>query len=214
MTLNDIIQGAQGGAALQNLASQFGLTPEQTQSAVQAIIPALSHGLQRAAQDPGALGNVVSEIASGAHAGAYVDPSQTDVAANAGSGALGQIFGSPQVTAEIGQQISRVSGVDPQVIAGLLPTVASIALGGLSHALRTQGQGAVLDQGTAAPSGADAPAGGGGLFGSIMSVVQGALGGGQGGDAQSSLSTLINMFAPGVAVPPDHQQALNNILPK
>ena len=206
MTLNDIIQSAQGGGALQNLANQFGLSPEQTQSALQAIIPALSHGLQRAAQDPGALGNVVSEIGSGAHAGSYADPSQTGAAVDAGSGALGQIFGSPGVTAQIGQQISRVSGIDPQIIAGLLPAVASIAMGGLSHAMQAQGQGAVLNQGGAAS--------GGGLFGSIISAVQGALGGGQGGDAQSGLSTLINMFQPGVAVSPGHQQALDEILPK
>ena len=95
MNLNDIIQSAQGGGALQNLANQFGLSPEQTQSALQAIIPALSHGLQRTAQDPGALGNIVSEIGSGAHAGSYADPSQTGAAADAGTGALGQIFGSP-----------------------------------------------------------------------------------------------------------------------
>jgi len=206
MTLNDIIQSAQGGGALQNLANQFGLSPEQTQSALQAIIPALSHGLQRAAQDPGALGNVVSEIGSGAHAGSYADPSQTGAAVDAGSGALGQIFGSPGVTAQIGQQISRVSGIDPQIIAGLLPAVASIAMGGLSHAMQAQGQGAVLNQGGAAS--------GGGLFGSIISAVQGALGGGQGGDTQSGLSSLINMFQPGVPVSAGHQQALNQILPK
>ena len=207
MNLNDIIQSAQGGGALQNLANQFGLSPEQTQSALQAIIPALSHGLQRAAQDPGALGNVVSEIGSGAHAGSYADPSQTGAAVDAGSGALGQIFGSPGVTAQIGQQISRVSGIDPQIIAGLLPAVASIAMGGLSHAMQTQGQGAVLNQGGAAP-------GGGGLFGSIVSAVEGALSGGQGGDTQSGLSSLINMFQPGVPVSAGHQQALNQILPK
>ncbi len=207
MTLNDIIQSAQGGGALQNLANQFGLSPEQTQSALQAIIPALSHGLQRAAQNPGSLGNVVSEIGSGAHTGSYADPSQTGAAVDAGGGALGQIFGGPGVTAQIGQQISRVSGIDPQIIASLLPAVASIAMGGLSHAMQTQGQGAVLNQGGAAPSG------GGGLFGSIVSAVEGALSG-QSGDGQSGLSSLINMFQPGVPVSAGHQQALDEILPK
>jgi hypothetical protein len=207
MTLNDIIQSAQGGGAVQNLANQFGLSPEQTQSALQAIIPALSHGLQRAAQNPGSLGNVVSEMANGDHSASYADPSQTGAAVDAGGGALGQIFGSPGVSAEIGQQISRVSGIDPQVIAGLLPAVASIALGGLSHAMQAQGNGAVLDQAGAAPAG-------GGLFGSILSAVQGAIGGGQSGDLQSGLSSLINMFQPGVPVSPGHQQALNEILPK
>jgi len=206
MTLNDIIQSAQGGGALQNLANQFGLSPEQTQSALQAIIPALSHGLQRAAQNPGALGGVVSEMASGEHAGSYADTSQTGAAVDAGTGALGQIFGSSQVTAEIGQQVSRVSGVDPQIISNLMPAVASIVMGGLSHAMQTQGHGGVLD-------GAAAPAGGG-LFGSLVAAVEGAIGGGQGGDLQSGLSALINMFAPGVAVSPGHQQALDEILPK
>jgi hypothetical protein len=207
MTLNDIIQSAQGGGALQNLANQFGLSPDQTQSALQAIIPALSHGLQRAAQNPGALGGVISEMTNSAHTGSYADPSLTGAAADAGTGALGQIFGSPQITSEIGQQVSRVSGVDPQIIANLLPAVASIVMGGLSHAMQTQGQGGVLQQ-------AGGGASGGGLFGSLISAVEGAIGGGQGGELQSGLGTLINMFAPGVAVSPGHQQALNDILPR
>jgi hypothetical protein len=207
MTLNDIIQSAQGGAGLQNLASEFGLTPEQTQAAVQAIIPALSHGLQRAAQDPGALGGVIGEMSSGDHAGSYADPAQTGAAADAGTGALGQIFGGPNVTSQISQQISRVSGIDPQVIGSLLPAVTSMVMGGLSHAMQAQGHGDVLGQGAPA-------AGGGGLFGSLVSAVQGAFGSSSGGAVSPGLSTLINMFAPGVAVPPGHAQELNNILPK
>jgi hypothetical protein len=207
MTLNDIIQSAQGGAGLQNLANEFGLTPEQTQAAVQAIIPALSHGLQRAAQDPGALGGVIGEMASGDHAGSYADPAQTGAAADAGSGALGQIFGGPNVTSQISAQISRVSGIDPQLIGSLLPAVTSMVMGGLSHAMQAQGHGDVLSQGAPA-------SGGGGLFGSLISAVGGALGSSSGGNMQSGLSTLINMFAPGVAVSPGHAQELNNILPK
>ena len=203
MTLNDILQSAQGGAGLQNLGQQFGLTPDQMQSALQGIIPALSHGLQRTAQNPGALGGVIGEMASGDHAGSYADPAQTGAAADAGSGALGQIFGGANVQNEITQQISRVSGLDPGLIGQLLPAVTSMALGGLAHAMQAQGQGQALNPG--------ATAGGGGLFGTIVSAVEGAMGG---GDAQSGLSTLINMFAPGVAVPPDHAQALNQILPK
>ena len=202
MNLNDILQSAQGGAGLQNLATQFGLSPEQTQAAVQAIIPALSHGLQRAAQDPGALSGVVGEIASGAHAGSYADPSQTGAAADAGTTATGQIFGGAGTQNEIAQQIARMSGLSPQIIASLLPAVTSMALGGLAHAMHTQGQGDVLNQGTSS---------GGGLLGSLVSMVTGALGG---GGAQGGLGSLINMFAPGVAVSPDHAQALNDILPR
>jgi len=202
MNLNDIIQSAQGGAGLQNLANQFGLSPEQTQAAVQAIIPALSHGLQRTAQDPGALSGVVGEIASGAHNGSYADPAQTGAAVDAGSGALGQIFGGPGVTNQISQQISNVSGLSPAIIAMLLPAVTSMVMGGLGHAMNQQGQGAALNPGAAV--------GGGGLLGSLISMVTGSAGGG----AQGGLGSLISMFAPGMNVPADHAQALNQILPR
>lgn len=202
MNLNDILQSAQGGAGLQNLGTHFGLSPEQTQAAIQAIIPALSHGLQRTAQDPGALSGVVGEIASGAHAGSYADPSQTGAAADAGSAAMGTIFGGAGAQNQIAQQIARMSGLDPALVASLLPAVTSMALGGLAHAMHTQGQGEALDQG--------APAGGG-LLGSLVSMVTGAMGG---GGAQGGLGSLINMFAPGVAVPPHQAQALDEILPR
>lgn len=211
MNLSDILQSAQGGAGLQNLANQFGLSPEQMQAAVQATVPALSRGLQRAAQNPGALGGVIGEIASGDHAGSYSDPSQTGAAADAGSGAMGQIFGGPNVTGEIAQQISRVSGLSPEIVASLLPALTSMALGGLYHAMQSQGHGDVLNPGGAAP------ASGGGLLGTLISAVGGILGGGAGGAGGAippGLSTLINMFAPGMAVSPDHAQSLNQILPR
>ena len=67
MNLNDIIQAAQGGQGINNLANQFGLTPEQAQAAINAMIPALSGGLQQAAQDPSGLGGILSHLTSGAH---------------------------------------------------------------------------------------------------------------------------------------------------
>ncbi len=69
MNLNDIMQAAQGGQGINNLASQFGLTPEQAQAAIQAAMPAFSQGLQRLGQDPNALGGVLSHIANDVHQG-------------------------------------------------------------------------------------------------------------------------------------------------
>ena len=45
MNLNDIIQSAQGGQGINNIAQQFGISPEQAQAAIQAMLPGLSHGL-------------------------------------------------------------------------------------------------------------------------------------------------------------------------
>lgn len=229
MNLNEIMQAAQGGQGVNNLASQFGLTPDQAQSAVQAVIPAFSQALQRMGQDPNALGGVLAHIASGAHQGSFADPSQAAASGQAGGNVLGQIFGSPQVSANISQQASRVSGVSPEIIQAMLPVVASMLMGGLLHSMNSQGLGGVLGQlagAVTAPGGLGSVLEGaagqagqsGGLGGLIGGVLGGLLGGGQSGGAaqaptlQNGLNSLINMFESGVQANPAHEQGISNIL--
>ena len=232
MNLNDIIQAAQGGQGVSNLASQFGLTPEQTQAAVQAMIPAFSTGLQNTAQNPAGLGGLLSQLTSGAHQGSFTDPNQAGAAVGVGGNVLGQIFGSPQVTSQVGQQASQMSGVSPQVIQQMMPIVASMLMGGLFHSMNSQGMGGILGQLASAATapgglassfgqGAAAPAAGGGMFGGMLGNVLGGLFGGgaqqsganpQAAAMQAGLSTLTNMFQAGVQVSQAHQQGLSSIL--
>jgi hypothetical protein len=233
MNLNDIMQSAQGGEGINNLATRFGLTPDQAQAAVQAIIPAFSQGLQRMGQDPSALGGVLTHIASGVHQGSFTDASQTAAAGGAGGAVLGEIFGSPQVSQSISQQVSRVSGVSPQIIQEMLPIVASMLMGGLLHSMNSQGLGGVLGQLANAATGPGGlgsvlagaagqaeggGGGGGGLGGLISNVLGGLLGGGQGATnsqsttLQAGLNSLTNMFEPGVQASASHQQGISDIL--
>jgi hypothetical protein len=227
MNLNDIIQAAQGGQGVNNLASQFGLTPEQAQAAVQAMIPAFSMGLQRTSQDPSGLGGILAQMISGAHQGSFTDPGQASAAAGAGGGVLGQIFGSPQITSQISQQASQVSGVNPQIIQQMMPIVASMLMGGLFHHMNAQGMGGILGEllgaannpatpgPTIDPAGGAQPAGGG-LLGGLVGNVLGGLFGGSSANPQSpamqaGLNTLSSMFQAGVQVAETHQQGLTDI---
>jgi hypothetical protein len=229
MTLSDIIQAAQGGQGVNNLASQFGLTPEQTQAAIQAMIPAFSMGLQRTAQDPTGLGGILSQLTSAAHQGSFTDPSQASAAAGPGGAVLGQIFGSPQIAAQLSQQASQISGVSPQIIQQMMPVVASMLMGGLYHAMAAQGMGAILGHlagAAAAPGGLGSPVnqpGGaqpaGGLFGSLFTNWLGGLMGGgapgantQAAAFQAGLNMLNSMFQAGAQVAETHQQGVRNIL--
>jgi hypothetical protein len=228
MSLNDIIQAAQGGQAINNLASQFGLTPQQTQAAVQAMMPAFSMGLQRTAQDPTGLGGIVAQLTSGVHQGAFTDPNQTRAAAGPGGGVLGQIFGSPQVSAQLSQQAAQVSGVAPQTIQQMMPIVASMLMGGLFHAMAAQGMGGVLGQlagaaqnpaGFGAPFAQPAAAGqpAANPFGAMFANAFGGLFGGaaaagpQATAMQAGLNTLGSMFQAGVQVAETHQKGLTDI---
>jgi hypothetical protein len=230
MNLNDIIQAAQGGQGINNLAGQFGLSPEQAQAAIRAMIPAFSTGLQSAAQNPAALGGVLSHLASGAHQGSFADPNQTSAASGLGGAVLGQIFGSPEIAAQIGQHAAQMSGVSPQIIQQMMPIVASMLMGGLAHSMTSQGMGGLLGElasAAAAPGGlastlnpgAGAPAAGGGLIGELFASLLGAFFGGaqqpgspQSAALQAGLNALAGMFQAGVQVSQAHQQGLDEIL--
>jgi hypothetical protein len=201
MNLNDIIQAAQGGQGVANLGAQFGLTPEQTQSAVQALMPAFSTALQRVTADPSGLAGIVSHLASGV--------------------ALSQIFGSSQIASQIAAHASSASGVDAQTIQQMMPALASMLLGGLAHTLTAQGFGGVLGQLTSAvesTAGQGAAGQGGGLGGLVASLVGNLFGGGGqsgpagSGLAQAGLSALTGMLESGVQTSAARQQGINGIL--
>jgi hypothetical protein len=201
MNLNDIIQAAQGGQGVANLATQFGLTPDQAQAAVQALTPAFSTALQKVTSDPSSLGGIVGHLASGLHQASFTGSDPAAAATN-GRAALNQIFGSSQIAAHA----SSASGVDAQTIQQMMPAVASMMLGGLAHSLTAQGFGGVLGQLTsaaAAPAAQGAAGQGGGLGGLVTSLIGNLFGGGQSGQpasglAQAGLSALTGMLQSGV----------------
>jgi hypothetical protein len=188
MNLNDIIQAAQGGQGVTNLASQFGIPPAQAQAAVQAMMPAFSSALQKATSDPSSLAGVVSHLASGVHAGSFTGSDPAAATANGGA-ALSQIFGSSQVAAQIATRAGSATGVDPSTIQQMMPAVASMLMGGLAHTMTAQGYGGVLGQLTTAATQATDPsaAQSGGMLGGLMGMI-GGLFGGQSGQAQSGLA--------------------------
>ena len=220
MNLNDIIQAAQGGQGVANLGAQFGLTPEQTQSAVQALMPAFSTALQRVTADPSGLAGIVSHLASGVHQGSFTGADPAAAATNGGA-ALSQIFGSSQIASQIAAHASSASGVDAQTIQQMMPALASMLLGGLAHTLTAQGFGGVLGQLTSAvesTAGQGAAGQGGGLGGLVASLVGNLFGGGGqsgpagSGLAQAGLSALTGMLESGVQTSAARQQGINAIL--
>jgi hypothetical protein len=146
MNILDVILKTQDGAALQQLSSQFGLPPEQTQSALSALVPALAAGLQQ---------NMASEggLAGGGHQRYLDDPSSLADASSTqdGNGILGHVFGSKDVSRQVAQRASDQTGIDVSTLKRMLPLVAAMAMGGLSQGARASGADA---------AGASAPASG------------------------------------------------------
>jgi hypothetical protein len=219
-TLQDILQSAQGGKAAENLAERFGITSEQANTAIQALTPAISAGLQQALQTPRNLSNIIGQLSAGLHQASYqsAETAHSDAGIAGGSTILSHIFGDPNVIGQIAQQASRVTGLRPDLLVQMAPVIATMVAGGLMNSLKSQGFSNVLSQlgsaGTYSSGGARTSGGLAGMLSSFMGLF-GALTGGQGAGAssgQSALDALKGMLQPGTQIDPQHQAAIGDIL--
>ncbi len=148
MNLFEIMQSAQSGQALPNLAQQYGLSLQQTQAALDALLPAFSMGLQRQTRDPYAFGSLAQMMTASPYArffeaGGYGIPAG---AQNAGNDVLSQLFGSREVSQAIAAQAAATSGVSQAILKQMLPVIAAMLMGGLSKTSNNEGLGGILGQ--------------------------------------------------------------------
>jgi hypothetical protein len=133
LPLFDMMANAQNGQGMDLLARQFGLSQQQTQLAVEALMPAFSQGLQRNAADPYGIANFMTALASGQQ-GKYFDDTQAAFYAQGvaeGNGILGQLFGSKELSRAITAQAAQATGIGQSVLNQMLPVLASMVMGGL-----------------------------------------------------------------------------------
>lgn len=132
-SLFDIFAQAQNGAGMQALAQQFGLSQQQAQSAVEALLPAFSQGLRRNTADPYGLGAFMTAMASGQHAKYFEDATRafSPQGIDEGNGILGHLFGSKDLSRAVASQAAQATGLSQQVLQQMLPAMASMMMGGL-----------------------------------------------------------------------------------
>ncbi|WP_224544220.1 DUF937 domain-containing protein [Mesorhizobium sp. CA16] len=132
-SLFDIFAQAQNGAGIQALAQQYGLSMQQTQAAVQALLPAFSQGLQRNTADPYGMGAFMTAMASGQHAKYFEDATRafSPQGIDEGNGILGHLFGSKDLSRAVAAQAAQATGLSQQVLQQMLPAMASMMMGGL-----------------------------------------------------------------------------------
>jgi len=148
MNLYEMMQSAQNGQAMQNIARQYGLSQQQTQAAMDALLPAFSMGLQRQTQDPYAFGNLAQMMTATPFAKMFEAPGNA-IPANAqtmGNDVLSQLFGSKEVSNAVAAQAAATSGVGQAILKQMLPVIASMVMGGLFKSASSQGMGGMFGQ--------------------------------------------------------------------
>ena len=197
--LINILQQTGGIAAI---ANQLGITPAMAEAGAGALLPASVGGLNNHADGAGGgeggLGSLIGMLGGFGGAGLasnVLSDEPTNI--DQGNSVLGQIFGSKEVSRTVADHASGQTGIDPAILKKMLPILAMLVAGYLSHQAggaqqggQVGGVGGILGSVLGAVLGGGqqqaAPAGGGGLGG----LLGGLLGGGSGGNA---LNDIIGM---------------------
>ncbi|NML42519.1 DUF937 domain-containing protein [Ramlibacter sp. G-1-2-2] len=129
MNITDLL--AQSGG-LSSIAKELGISQEQAEAGAQALGPAILGAFQqRAAQEGGGgLPDLLSSLGGGGLLDQVLSPQPTDP--SAGNEALGQIFGSPDVSRSVAHEAAGNSGLDPELLKKMLPLLAMVVTGFLS----------------------------------------------------------------------------------
>ncbi|WP_349370370.1 DUF937 domain-containing protein [Salinarimonas sp.] len=141
--LFDMMRQAQGGAAFENVSKAFGLSLEETQKAVAALVPAFAMGLQRSAAHPETMDALARLMATGAFAGAYTDPKAafSPRSRETGESALAALFGSPDYARRVADQAAALSGVAGEATGRMLPILTAMLMDGMARMGAAGGQG-------------------------------------------------------------------------
>ena len=125
--LLDLITRFGGAGAVEAMAAKVGLTPEQTQSAMAALMPAVAGGMSKA--DPSALDAAAAPAADAVAGPAGV---ASDAAIAHGGGLVSQIFGGQGGADAVAAHAAQATGLSPSILAQLLPMVTTLAAGTLA----------------------------------------------------------------------------------
>jgi hypothetical protein len=189
--LGSLLQNALGGQGtggnsnidVGGLASQFGLSPDQANAAVGALMPAVLGGIQKS-EESGGLGGI-TDIVNGMGA------PHEDI--DSGNNILGQIFGSKDVSRQVATHASAQTGISDTILKAMLPVIAGLVAqqvskkmgGGIMGGLAGSVLASMMGGGSAA---AAAPAGG---LGGMLGGLAGAFGGGGGQAAANPLDSIL-----------------------
>lgn len=138
MNLLDMIMSAQGGAAAQQAGAQLGLNQQQSQSAIAALLPAISSALKQNTASPQGLAGLLGALQGGQHEQYLENPEMLGQPQTVtdGNAILGHLFGSKEVSRAVAGRAAEKTGIGADLLKKMLPLVATMAMGSLSKQTR------------------------------------------------------------------------------
>jgi hypothetical protein len=193
--LNDLIQSVFAGGNLDAISQHLGTSNDETASGVAAALPALLGALAgNASTERGE--QKLASVLERDHDGSLLDSLGGMLAgslggrATNGAGIVGHLFGDDNSQGQVVNNLAGKSGVNPALIAKLMPLLAPLVMGWLGKQMRGGGGQAAASSGMGGLGGGGAL---GGLLGGVLGQVMGGSGGGgsMGGGLADMLGGLL-----------------------
>jgi len=175
MSILKLLEQAQGGQGLGQLASQLGLDEAKASQLAGMLAPAIGSATRQRAER-GGLADVLGTLKGETQAGMFDDAAQAASSQGQKQGAdfLSKILGGSQQTQDLASEAAHRAGTDVNTVQQFLPALAAMVQGGLQKNLPdAQIDGMMGQLGT------------GDQGGGLMGMLGGLLGGGKGGKGGS-----------------------------
>ncbi|MFU1476579.1 DUF937 domain-containing protein [Roseovarius sp. C7] len=190
MLIMKLLQQAQNGQGLNELAAQFGLDEDKANQLAGMLAPAIGSATkQRAAQ--GGLGDVLGAL-KGQDQAENFDNARAAVSSQGqqqGADFLEKILGSREQAQGLAHEAANRVGAEPNLVEQFLPALAAMVQGGLQKQMPDDKIDGMMGQ-----LGGGAQASGGGLMGMIGGLLGGKKSGAQAQDGGFDLSSLNNLL--------------------
>lgn len=185
MSLLKMIQQAQGGQGLGELAKQFNMDEGQAGGLAEMLAPAIGSAAKKRAET-GGLEGLLSQL-TGEAQGGLIDDAAAAAAPEAreqGQNFLDGLLGSREASQQLAQEAASRANIDQGQVEQFLPALAAMLQGGMQRQT-PDSDIAGLMQGLTGGAG-----GGGGIMGLVGSL----LGGSKGGAGGLDLGALTSML--------------------
>lgn len=130
----DILGSAQGGQAMANLATAFGVDPAVAEKAVGAVLPRISDRIERNTLSRGGIADLISMLGKPGVSAVLDDPKALTApeTEKLGIDVLDQVVWNKDGSRTLAAKAARQSGVSEDLIKKMLPAIAALAIGGLA----------------------------------------------------------------------------------
>lgn len=125
--LKSILDAAPKGA----IASKLGITEEETEKGLGALLPTLAGAAQKKVREEGGLGALVG-LLEGMGVERHLDAPESasvDEVVGDGNDILGNLLGSKETSRAVADQAAKQSGLSAGLLKKLLPIAASLIMG-------------------------------------------------------------------------------------